>query len=148
MVHERSVVTLLRLPEVALRSSQCSFIGSMVSYLGHKTRPGKKAEDNVSCMAVRKSLPPTIGTKIRFFGSVQRLQPLCTSFAPVPASLNVQTEKNQPLQSEQNVIKIYAFQKLKEWLMSLLILALSQHGQWYTMDTDACDYQIECPLLQ
>ncbi|CDF40922.1 unnamed protein product [Chondrus crispus] len=70
-------------------------------------------------------------------------------FAKIAAPLNRKTGKNQPFEFEVLTDEEYeAFVELKKRLVSPPILALPRYGKKYTLDTDACAYQVGCALLQ
>lgn len=146
-VQRRTVPALLQNTRIALKLSKSSFFGSMVPYLELTIRLGKLTVKSKSCKAFRKSLPPTNQERscLRICNVHRRFLP---NFARVATLPNVRTGKNQPFDLKLNFVELDVIQTLKERLMSPTILALLRHGQRYTMDTDACAYQVGCALLQ
>lgn len=120
-----------------------------MSNLGHTIRPEKLAENNRNCESISKYLLSTNQTEVQLFVEMCDVyRRFVCRFSQAAASLNVRTGKNQPVEFGLNVVELDTFQKLKEPLMSSSILVLPRHGQWYILNTDACDYQIERALLQ
>ena len=71
------------------------------------------------------------------------------SFAKIAAPLNQKRGKTQPLDFKVLTDEEYeAFVELKKRLVSPPILALPRYEKKYTLDTDACAYQVGCALLQ
>ena len=69
-------------------------------------------------------------------------------FAKIAAPLNRMTGKNQPFEFEVLTDEGYeAFLGLKKRLVSPPLLSLPRYGKKYTLDTDACAYQVGCALL-
>ena len=64
-------------------------------------------------------------------------------------SFKPEERENQPFEFEVHTDEEYeAFVELKKRLLSPPILALPRYGNTYTLDTDACKYQVGCVLLQ
>ena len=71
------------------------------------------------------------------------------NFARIAAPLNQKLTKGMPFEFGLLTDTEYqAFEILKNKLMIPPILALPRHGYKYTLDTDACEYQVGCTLLQ
>lgn len=57
-------------------------------------------------------------------------------------------EKIELFELYLTVVELDLFLELKDRLMFPPFSALPPHGQWYILETDACDYQIERAVLQ
>lgn len=132
---------------VALKFSNCFFFEKTVFYLGDMTRPGQLGRDNKSFETVRKSQLPKNQTESAFFLRN------CNFYRTVPISpwyvvaLNIRTGMNQLFELRLNVAVLDAFHELRRRLMLPPIPSLPRQGQRYTLNTDACDYQIRCAPL-
>ena len=71
------------------------------------------------------------------------------NFARISTSLNRKLEKGQPSRfGDLTDEELKAFRELKRRLTSPLILALPKRDGYCKLDTDACDHQVGCTLLQ
>ena len=150
IIHVRQVLGMLRAAGVSLKLRKCAFFKPSVDYLGHVIRPGKLEVASKMTDALKKALPPTNQTELRsFIGMCNVYRRFIKNFARIAAPLNRKLEKNQPFTFGTITGTDYeAFQELKTKLISPPILALPRHGYKYTLDTDACVYQVGCTLLQ
>ena len=120
------------------------------SYFGHVVRPGKLQVAEQTPKAIEGFPEPTNTTDVRsFLGLCNVFRRFVPNFARVAAPLNLMLQKGQPdkfdeLTDEQKA----AFNELKERLISPPILALPQPHGHYVLDTDACDKQVGCVLMQ
>lgn len=148
--HVRTVLTLLQNAGVSLKLNKCSFFTTAVDYLGHKIRPGKLEVASRTCEAIRYAKPPTNQTEIRsFLGLCNVYRRFVKNFARIAAPLNKKLHKDKPkyfgpLDEEE----LQAFATLRNCLLSPPILALPKMGKPYIVETDACNEQVGCVLLQ
>lgn len=71
------------------------------------------------------------------------------NYARIAAPLNVKQEKTQPFAFGTLTDKEYdAIANLKVLLTRPSIVVLPKYGIQYTLETDACDHQVGCALLQ
>lgn len=71
------------------------------------------------------------------------------NFAKIATRLNRKTSTEHPFELGALTDSEYeAFAELKKRLVSPPVLAVPRHGYKYTLDTDACSYQVGCALLQ
>lgn len=103
--------------------------------------------DSTKYETVCRFVPPTNQTELKSFSETCNVY---CRFVPelsrLAASLHVRTGNYRPSEVKLIVAEFGEFQKLRERLISLLILALRQHEQCYTLDTDACEYRKRCAL--
>jgi len=148
--HVRTVLGLLKDAGVTLRLDKCHFFSEAVDYLGHVVRPGRLAVSSKTCDAVRCFKPLRSTTDVRsFLGLCNVFRRFVPNFARVSAPLNDKLRKGEParfagLTDEETT----AFDRLKDLLTSPPILALPRADGHFTLDTDACDRQVGCVLLQ
>ena len=148
--HVREVLRLLRDAGVSLKISKCAFFDTSVTYLGHVIRPGRLEVERRNVVSIERAQPPRNQTELRsFLGMCNVYRRFVKGFAKIAAPLNRKTGKDQPFEFEVLTDEEYeAFEELKKRLISPPILALPRYGKRYTLDTDACGYQVGCALLQ
>ena len=106
------------------------------------------ASNNLKSIELAK--PPGNQTEIEsFLGMCNVYRRYVPNFARIASPLNAKTSKKQPyhigtLSNEE----FESFRELKRLLMNPPILGLPRLGYKYTLDTDACDNQVGCNLLQ
>ena len=148
--HVRTVLTLLQSAGISLKLKKCAFFTAAVDYLGHRIKPGKLEVASETCDAIRHAQPPTTQTEIRsFIGLCNVYRRFVKNFARIAAPLNNKLHKDQPksfgaLTDEE----FEAFATLRNHLINPPILALPKVGKKYIVETDACDEQVGCVLLQ
>lgn len=70
-------------------------------------------------------------------------------FAKLAAPPDEKTGKGEPFEFKLLTdAEFEAFRKMKKNLLLPPILALPRHGYKNTVDSDACEYQVGCALLQ
>lgn len=84
-----------------------------------------------------------------FLGVCNLFRRFVPNFARIAALLNRKSEKGPTFHfGKLNETKIEALETLQYRLLSPPILALLRPNGRYTLDTDVCDKQAECVLLQ
>ena len=148
--HVQKVLSLLRDAGVTLKLSKCNFFTGSVDYLGHTIRPGKLEVASTNLKALEEAKYPTNQTVVRsFLGMCNVYRRFVPNFSRIAAPLNKKLRKGEPTNFEVlNDEEYDAFSTLKKKLMSPPILALPRPGYPYTVDTDACNTQVGCCLLQ
>lgn len=147
--HVRTILELLSNAGVTLRLRKCFFFQESIDYLGHIVRPGKLSVAAKTCEAVQRARPPTTQTELRsFLGLCNVYRRFVPSFARIAAPLNRNLMKDTPKSFELNEEQIESYEQLKSCLVKPPILALPRNGFKYVLDTDACDYQVGCVLMQ
>ena len=151
--HVRDVQTTLSLLQkhgLSLKLRKSFFFQSSVDYLGHVVRPGKLQVASKTVDAVQKMHRPTNLTELRsFLGLCNVYRRFVPNFSRIASPLTAKLEKGKDAtfptltEEEEN-----AFLTLKKKLASPPELALPQSGRTYIVDTDACDKQVGCVLLQ
>ena len=148
--HVATVLSLLKSAGVTLKLAKCHFFSQEVDYLGHVIFPGKLAVSTKTCEAVERFRPLRTTTDVRsFLGLCNVFRRFMPNFARMSAPLNKKLEKGQPAKfDELNAEETKAFEDLKGLLIAPPVLALPKAEGKYTVDTDACDLQVGCVLLQ
>ena len=148
--HLRVVLDLLMSAGVSLRIEKCHFFQESCDYLGHKISPGKLEVAKKCQEAIKKAIPPTNVTELRsFLGLCNVYRRFVASFARVAAPLTAKLQKDRPFNfGPLNKEETEAYERLRDSMISPPVLALPTAGKPYVLDTDACDYQVGCVLLQ
>lgn len=148
--HVRDVLTALQNAGASLKLKKCSFFTQSVQYLGHVIRPGRLEMANTNADAIQGFKEPTTQSELRsFLGLCNVYRRFVPNFSRAAAPLNKLLTKEYHADlglfsdEERN-----AFQLLKTALVSPPILRLPRDGLPYSVDTDACKYQVGCALLQ
>ena len=148
--HVQEILQCLRDAGFSLKLKKCDFFQNKVNYLGHVIMPGKLLVAQKTVDAVKGFKLPETQTHIKsFLGLCNVYRRFVPDFTRIAKPLNMLLKKGQPtkllpLTDEQ----IEAFNALKNALINAPILSLPRAGFPYSIDTDACDYQIGVALLQ
>ena len=148
--HVEEVLTTLQDAGFSLKLRKCEFFAETVDYLGHVIRPGRLQVAQQKIEAVKGFKMPTTQTELRsFLGLCNVYRRFVPNFARAAAPLNDLLKKGQafelpPLDEKQRK----AFDSLKQALIEPPILRLPQSDLEYSVDTDACNHQVGCALLQ
>lgn len=123
--HARSVRSVLRNAEVALKLSKYSFSDNAASHLGHAIRPEEMAADNKNSKAIRQIFLSTNHTELRYSIEMRSVySSFVSSLTRGAAPLIVQTVKNQLFELESNEVELDSFQELKNRLVFVPVIAL------------------------
>ena len=148
--HVEEVLTTLQDAGFSLKLRKCEFFAETVDYLGHVIRPERLQVAQQKIEAVKGFKMPTTQTELRsFLGLCNVYRRFVPNFARAAAPLNDLLKKGQafelpPLDEKQRK----AFDSLKQALIEPTILRLPQSDLEYSVDTDACNHQVGCALLQ
>jgi hypothetical protein len=149
MTHLDEVLGLLRTAGASLKLKKCHFFQTKVNYLGHVIYPGKLAVAQKNIDTLEKAVYPTKRTELRsFLGMCNVYRRFVERFAKIAAPLTDLLKKGQPETFELNTEQQKSFHVLRDALIEPPILTLPKEGKSYTLDVDACDYQIGACLLQ
>lgn len=146
----KRVLTLLRDAGVTLKLKKSSFLAETISYLGHVSRSGRIEIRTATTDAFGQLKNPTTQTEIRsFLGLCNIFRRFVPYLSKVAAPLNKKLCKDQ-LKSFPSlaVEEKQAVECLKDLLSNPPTHALPRATAHYTVDTNACDIQIGCVLLQ
>jgi hypothetical protein len=147
--HVEEILSLLKQAGVSLKLKKCHFFQSSVDYLGHIIYPGKLAVANKNIESIRKAIFPTTRTQLRsFLGMCNVYRRFVDKFAKIAGPLSDMLKKGEAEIFTLNEKQQEAFNKLRESLIQPPILTLPKEGGKFTLDVDACDYQIGACLLQ
>lgn len=148
--HLDIVLKLMHGAGLTLKLRKCAFFQDTVDYLGHVVSPGKLAVARRGIEAVKKCLPPRDITELRsFLGLCNVYRRFVANFSRIAAPLNQKMKKGMPTKwGDLTDKEMEAFQTLKDQLTSPPVLALPRLGHAYTVETDACETQVGCVLLQ
>ena len=145
------ILTVLQKAGVSLKLKKCEFFRKHVDYLGHKIHPGKLAVASKTVDAVKGFSEPTTQTQLRsFLGLCNVYRRFVPNFARISAPLNKMLKKDEPAVFPEHFTEeqLKSFLTLKSALTKAPILSLPRKGLPYSIDTDACDYQVGCALMQ
>ena len=147
-----SVLQVLKQAGVSLKFDKCRFFTDSVRYLGHIIRPGTLEVDDSHVRALKLAKPPKTTSELRsFLGFTNVYRRFINNYTetarPLFKLLQGNPKKHKPIPPLDDS-QMKSFQKLIEQVTSPPVLALPQPGLRYSLDTDACDYQIGCALFQ
>lgn len=146
----REVLIALQTAGLSLKLKKCTFFSKTVDYLGHVISPGKLAVAEKNLDAVEKFVYPSTQTQMRsFLGRRNVYRRFVPNFARTAAPLNRLLRKGEsvslpPPDEEQQT----AFDLLKAALATPPVLTLPRQDLPFSEDTDACDEQVGCALMQ
>ena len=148
--HVHEVLSVLKDAGISLKLTKCRFFESSVGYLGHVIRPGKLEIASNNLKSIELAKPPGNQTELKsFLGMCNVYRRFVPNFARIASPLNAKTSKKQPYRiGTLSDEEFGSFRELKRLLMNPPILGLPRLGYKYTLDTDACDKQVGCTLLQ
>ena len=134
----------------SLKLKKCDFLKNKVYYLGHVVRPGKLAVAQKTNKAVEEFRLPETQTHIKsFLGLCNGYRRFVPNFARIAAPLKALLKKGMsPMLDSLSPKAVESFIRLKGALTEASILALPLSGLPYSLDTDACDYQVGFALMQ
>ena len=148
--HLYTVLNLLGKHGVTLNAQKCHLFSEMVEYFGHVVRPKRLSVNEKNLQAIKKAVFPKTQTQLQsFLGTCNVYRRFTVDFAKTAKPLNdlnsVKIPKRlSPPTSEQQA----AFDKLREQLCRLPILAIPRKEGKYIIDVDASYDQLGCCILQ
>lgn len=147
--HVDEILTLLKNAGASLKLKKCHFFQSSVDYLGHVILPGKLAVAQKNIESIKKAIYPSTRTQLRsFLGMCNVYRRFVNGFAKIAGPLSDLLKKGEPESFILNENQQNAFNVLRDALIHPPILTLPKEGKLFTLDVDACDYQIGACLLQ
>lgn len=148
--HVDEVLTVLSDAGVSLKLKKCDFFTNRVDYLGHVIHPGKLEVASRNTDAIKGFQEPRTQTQLRsFLGLCNVYRRFVPNFARVAAPLNRLLQKGEDFDLPPfNQAQTDAFELLKSALIQPPVLRLPRKDLPYSVDTDACDDQVGCALLQ
>ena len=150
--HVHQVDRVLRLMSEAgmtLKLKKCFFFCDKIDYLGHVISPGKLEVASKTTEAIKGLSYPTDVSQMRsFLGLCNDYRRFVPNFTRLAKPLNRKLKKDRSIRFELDDSEKEAVDALKEKLTSTPVLALPRATGQFTIDTDACDYQVGCVLLQ
>ena len=148
--HVRDVLIVLKESGFPSKLKKCKIFAKSVDYLGHVIQPGRLEVATKNTEAVKCFKEPTTQTELRsFLGLCNVYRRFVSNFARTAAPLNAFLKKGcttelPPFNEEQSA----AFELLKKALPLPPILRLPRADLPYFVDTDACNHQVGCSILQ
>jgi hypothetical protein len=145
--HLREVFRLLKLHNLFVKRTKCSFAHESLEYLGHIISAGGVATDPTKVEAVKMWPRPTNLKQLRgFLGLAGYYRKFIRGFGAICKPLTNLLRKNTlflwtPVEHE-------SFQALKNALMEAPVLALPDFSKEFVLETDACDKGIGAVLMQ
>jgi len=145
-----SVLTLVKKAGVSLKFPKCQFFQDSCDYLGHTISPGKLQVAKKCKEAIMKAFPPrTVKELQSFLGLCNVYRRFVPNFARIAEPLTKKLRKGEPQTfGDLNEEESQAYVRLRDSMISPPVLALPRAGYPYTLDTDACDHQVGCVLMQ
>jgi RNase H-like domain found in reverse transcriptase/Reverse transcriptase (RNA-dependent DNA polymerase) len=147
--HVEEILSLLQQLGASLKLKKCHFFQSSVDYLGHVIYPRKLAVAQKNIESIGKAIYPTTRTQLRsFLGMCNVCRRFVDRFAKISGPLADILKRGEPEFFVLNENQRHALNKLRYFLTNPPILTLPKEGKKFTLDVDACDYQICACLLQ
>ncbi len=144
------VLNALRDAGLSLKLSKCEFGTKSFRYLDHRIMPGRIGVVNKNFSAIQNAeFPKSISQMRAFIGMCNVYRHFVPNFARVAAPLTALTGKGNtsdlapPDESQHK-----AFELLKKALVEPPILAMPNPDKPFSVDTDACEYQIGAAFFQ
>lgn len=150
LAHVTETLDALQAAGFSLKLSKCHFFTRAVDYLGHTIRPGLLEVATKNTAAIEGFREPRNQTPVRsFLGLCNVYRRFVPNFERVTAPLNAMLQNaydfELPAFTED---QRRAFELLKRALIKPPVLQLPRSGTKLSVDTDACDYQVGCALMQ
>ena len=150
LTHVEEVLQVLRDSGFSPKLKKCNFFAQSADYLGHVIRPGTLEVATKNTQAVERFDEFRTQTELRsFLGLCNVYRRFFPNFARTAAPLNALFTKCcladlQKSKEEQSK----AFKLLKQALISPPVPSHPKPGVSFSVDTDACNDQVGCALLQ
>ena len=148
--HVREVLTLLQSAGVSLNLRKCNVFETSVDYRGHVLRLRNLEVATKNFEAIKQSKARAKHTELRSFsGMCNVYRRFVPNFDLVASPLNKKLSKDRTYSFETLTEEEYeAFTSLNCKPLRPPIPVLPRHGYPYTLDIDACEYQVGYNLLQ
>lgn len=150
MQHLTAVLQKLKDAGLSLKLKTYFFLQERVDYLCHFISPGKLQITDKACVAIKGQVPAKSFTEMRdFLGFCNVYRRYVENCARI---VHLLTERLKGRYDENfsylDADELAAFKTLKEKLTSDQVLTIPKPGLKYVVDTDACDKQLGCVLMQ
>lgn len=148
--HHCNVLILLCNACATLKLKSRWFLAQKINYLEHVIRSWRLGIASHAKNAINGLQHPANPTKLcSFLGLCNVFRPFVSNLAHMAAHLKAKLRKDQPetfrsLKAEE----IKSMKLLKDALVSSLVLELQNSSVHIPLDTEACDVQVGCVLLQ
>jgi hypothetical protein len=147
--HLDEILSLFEGAGASLKLKKCHFFQPTVDYLGHVIHPGKLAVAEKNIDSIKKAIYPKTSTELRSFLGISNVyRRFVDKFANIASPRSDLLKKGQPEIFVLNKEQQDAFNKPKDAVIKPPILSLPKEGRQFTLDVDACNYQIGACLLQ
>lgn len=134
---------------MTIKMKVCSFFSKTIDYLCHIIASGKLHVSTEKTEASRPLQQPSSAPEPwPFYGLCNFYPRFVPNFAKLASPSDKRLKKGEPLQIERGKQIRKAADDVKHKLTTPLVLALPRSDGNYTMDTDACDTQMRCALLE
>lgn len=150
MKHTGMALRLLKSATVTLKLQKCFFFTNRTDNVGRIVRPGRLEATRHAADTIRKFETPSTVSGLRpIIGLCNVLRRFFPNFAKIASPLSRGLKKTLakdigPLEKHE----LQALDSLKENLESLAVRSMPKQNRQYILDTDACDKQVRCVLLQ
>ncbi|CAF4594173.1 unnamed protein product, partial [Rotaria sp. Silwood2] len=154
--HLSEICTILKNTRFRLNSDKCEIAQTQTEYLGHQIKNGeiRPSPQNIHGLLNRK-LPQTADEACKFVKATEYYRKFIPNFSQIAEPLRkfVPTAKTQQKRGQKTIIKltddeVKAFEKLKHYLTTHLVLKLPNNRFPFKVQTDASDEGIGAVLLQ
>ncbi|CAF3381537.1 unnamed protein product, partial [Rotaria sp. Silwood2] len=154
--HLSEICTILKNTRFRLNPDKCEIAQTQTEYLGHQIKNGeiRPSPQNIHGLLNTK-LPQTADEACKFVKATEYYRKFIPNFSQIAEPLRkfVPTAKTQQKRGQKTIIKltddeVKAFEKLKHYLTTHLVLKLPNNRFPFKVQTDASDEGIGAVLLQ
>jgi len=147
LIRLKKLFDRIRTANLRLKASKCHLLRAEIKFLGHLVSAEGVSTDSSKVKAVRDWPVPEDLHEVRsFLGLTSYYGRFVLTFAEIAAPLHALTMNNRKF--EWTTQCDHAFNKLKNALISSLILAMPNDTDPFLLDTDACDVSTGAVLSQ
>lgn len=156
LIHLSEICHLLREARFRLNPEKCEIARTQTEYLGHKIQSGeiRPSPTNIKGLIDTK-IPETADEACKFVKAAEYYRKFIPNFSHIAQSLQkfipttrTQRKKNQKIKIILSDEEIEAFNELKRFLTTDLVLRIPNNRLPFKLQTDASDHGIGAVLLQ
>lgn len=129
---------------------KCAFFRNCIVNLPHVIKPGRLKVANHATDAIRKlEVTTTVTERRSFLGLISVFRRFVSNFARIASAISERLKKTEDKElGPFNEEELDPLETVKEKLILPAVFTLPKRNGEYTLDTDACDRQVDCVLLQ
>ena len=156
LLHLKEICQILKNARFRLNPEKCEIARTQTNYLGHQIKNGeiRPSQHNINGL-LNTRLPHTADEACKFVKAAEYYRKFIPNFSQIAEPLRkfVPTTRTQQKKGQKTIIKlssdeIKAFEQLKNFLTTDLVLRLPNNRFHFKVQTDASDEGIGAVLLQ